>query len=444
MAIVTPSARSYERVTGRWVRDFELQTPREWIVYYAKVIIGSPIPWLMWSYVVVAFLSRAGVEIAAWGAAVLTFAYIVADRMSSSREFKFFPVGGDIFLLGYVLIGALSALWGDSVGEGLANLGGVRWAILLYLLTYCWELFPGLNRVFALLLLSACCAGIYGIWQHFTGVDLIRGAALASAPVPKSIYFIPRGFFSTPEIFGTMMAMVAPFPIAAYMLADRKESRIKRYAALGAGLFLLLCVFWTYRPGLWMAAFAGVVVTVLMQARHFIGLILAFAAFVSLVLVATYDSADAMFDAVQVAEEARAERQRAQINTQVGLWQANPWIGVGRKAQDVATYDPGTGNVYFQVLAQSGVIGAGFYLLFILGFLLATYRIFQEIPGSHYWHRVLAAGALASQISFHLSGLFWSTLTESLAVNLFVLISSATCYLIEHYSRGLVTDDESL
>lgn len=444
MAIITPSAKSHERVTGRWVRDFEFQTPRDWIVYYAKVIFGTPIPYLMWSYVIVTFMSRAGSEIAAWGCAILTLIYIAADRFASSREIKLFSIGGDFFLLGYVIVCASSAFTADTPLDSLASLSGARWVLLLYLMTYCWELFPGLNRVFALLFFASCSACLYGIWQHFTGVDLIRNAELPSAPVPSSIFFVSQGFFSTPEIFGTLIAMAAPYPLAAYLCAHRKDPQFKRYAFLGLGLLLLLGVFWTYRPGLWAAALGSVLVATFMQPRRLFGVLLAVTVFFSAVILVSYESTNAFIESVQLSEESRSERQREQINSQVELWQTSPWLGVGNKAQSMTNYDPGTGNIYFHLLAQTGFLGLGFYLLFILGLLLGTYRIFNEIPASHYWHRVIVVGTLASQIAFHISGLFWSTLSEAIAVNLFVLIVSATCYIIEHYSRGLVTDDESL
>ena len=64
--LVTPSAKSHERITGRWMRDIEVQTRKEWAIYYLKQIIGTPIPYLIWAYAALAFFSRAGIEIAAW------------------------------------------------------------------------------------------------------------------------------------------------------------------------------------------------------------------------------------------------------------------------------------------------------------------------------------------------------------------------------------------
>src|SRR4051794_22891335 len=107
--LVTPSAKSHERISGRWLRDFDIRTRKEWFVYYYKQIIGTPIPWLLWAYAVLAFLTRAGVEMAAWLCAILTFFYVIGDRFTSSKEFRFFRVGADFFLLGYVIIGIICA-----------------------------------------------------------------------------------------------------------------------------------------------------------------------------------------------------------------------------------------------------------------------------------------------------------------------------------------------
>jgi len=448
MIIATPSAKSHERVTGRWIRDLQVKSPREWAIYYIKMAVGTPIPALLCGYATLAFVSRAGLELASWSCAILTMIYILADRMngpqSGQREFKFFRVGCDLFLLGLVLVGVSTAFSTEAGGDILTSLGGLRWILLLYAMTYCWELFPGLNRVFTFLLGAASLAAVYGIWQHFTGLDLIRNQELPAAPVPGTVLFTPVSFFNTPEHFGTLIGIALPFPIAAYLLDERRSSRLPRYGALALTLLLSLSVLWTYRPGMWLAAITGAVINILMASRHAFKLLLASAAFVAAVLLLSYGSPEDLLNAVDQTEAVRAEQQRLQINTQVQLWEKSPWIGTGRSPLEAANYDPGTGNVYFQVLAQVGLLGVVYYMFFILGFLLATYRIFQEIPKSHYWHRVLVAGSLASQISFHVAGLYWSTLSEAMVFNLYVLIVAATSYLIQHYSRGIVTDDHAL
>ena len=442
--LVTPSAKSHERVTGRWIRDIQASSRRDWFIYYAKIAIGTPIPWLLSAYVILNFISRAGLEIAAWSCALLTALYILADRFSQNRELQLFRVGSDFFLLGYVIVGLIAAFSAPSLGEGIATLGGVRWVLLLYLTTYCWELFPGINRIYFLLMGVACLSCCYGLWQHFSGLDLVRDTTLLGAPATGHVYFIITAFFNTPEAFGTLLATLLPLPAAAFLLNDDRNFKNVRWLALACLTLMMIALFWTYRPGLWMAGLVGVAITMLLHGRHQFALLSWIIAILMAVAFTTYGNPEKMLTEVQTTESARAEHQRAQINTQVKLWQESTWTGVGRKATAAADYDPGTGNVYFQILAQFGVLGLAFYFLFILSFLLSTYTIFKEIPSTHYWHRVLISGGLAGQIAFHLSGLYWSTHTEAFAINFFVFLISSIAYISEHYSRGLVPDDSSL
>jgi hypothetical protein len=442
--LTTPSAKAHERVTGRWVRDIKVDSKLEWFVYYSKMIVGSSVPFLMLAYAMVAFISRAGVEIAAWAAAALTVIYIALDRFGRTREFSFFRIGADFFVLGLVLVAVITAATSDNFSDALGSIGDLRWVVLLYAISYCWELFPGINRVFFCMIAGAVAAASYGLWQHFTGVDLLREAALLDAPSPRGPYFIPTGFFGTTEVFGTVLAMVLPFPVAAFLLTDPRDSLRDRYLPMAIAFILILAIFWTYHPGIWLAASTGFVVSLLMLGKQGFKFVMTVLAFLLVTTFVIHGSPTELFEKVEVAQNRRAEKQREQINAQVALWEQNNWVGVGHKATEAATYDPSTGNAYFFVLAKSGVLGATFYLLFLLAFLLSTYRVFQEIPRTHYWHRTLIAGALGAQLAFHVAGLYWVTLAEAIVVNLFVLILSSFSYLTEHYGRGLVSDDISL
>jgi hypothetical protein len=370
---VTPSAKAHERVTGRWLQDIKVETGRDQFVYYVKMAVGTPVPWLFSALVILSFFSRAGSEIAAWLCTLLTLTYVVADRVSKTREFSFFRVGSDIFLVGFLIVTIIGSFMASSPSDMLATLGDARWVLLLYALAYCWELFPGLNRIFFLMLAAASGLALYGLWQHFTGLDLIRSLSLADAPVKSRAYFIPTGFFSSAEIFGTVLATVIPFPAATFLLSDRKDEWYERWFPLGLTLLLGLAIFWTYRPGLWLAAFVGVAFTLLMKAKSWFTLLASGAVFFLVVILITYGgSPSEMLDGVQRSETVRAEHQREQINTQTELWKKAPWVGVGHDAVRAVGYDSSTGNVYFQLLAQTGILGAAFYLFFIVAFLLIS------------------------------------------------------------------------
>ncbi len=443
-SLVTPSAKSHERVSGRWIRDLKAESSREWAVYYAKLVFGTPIPWLLIIAAAALFTSRAVLEISSWSLAALTTIYIFVDRFSKNREFHFFRVGYDFPLIGFVAVG-IAGIFSVSTGaDALESVGHLRWVILIYMFAYCWELFPGLNRVFGILIGFAVAASLYGIWQHFTGEDLLRNLALQSAPVLHSAFFCASGFFRSPETFGTILAVLLPIPAATFLQADRRDLRSVKWGALLITLIMSLALFWTYRMGIWLAAGIGVIVVTILQSVRPFMLIAALGILIFSAIVFTQESPEFFAREMQSSEMKRADLQRAQINRQVDLWQKNLWIGTGLQSTETESFDPAIGNVYFTILAQSGIAGLALFFAFIGGFLMSTYRVWQEIPRTHFWHRVFVSGGIASQVAFHASGLYWSTLNEAHTMILFVLLLASICYINEHYTRGLVPDDYAL
>jgi hypothetical protein len=441
-SLFTPSAKSHERVTGRWVRDIQAADKNEWTIYYAKLAFGTAVPWLMTLLAASIFVSRAAAEVAAWAAASLCAFYILADIFSRTREFRFFRVGSDLMLLGVFAIGLAGAFSAGSIERGADAVGGLRWIPLLYLLTYGWELFPGLNRAFGAMAAVAGAAAILALWQMFAGVDIATGHALSAAPIAGRHFFAATGFFDSPEALGTALAVFLPLPAMAFTLSDRRAWL--RWGSLALTGLVAMGIFATFRPGLWIAGGAGIFVALVMPGHRRWAILLALAVVAGAASVALQASPDELYGGVAREHAARASKQREQINEQVQIWSKNPWIGAGLQSVDAAKLDATVGNVYFQILAQTGALGLSFYLLFCLGFLLSAYRILQEVPRTHYWHRVLVSGGIAGLAAFHVAGLFWFTLSEALSANLFCFLAAALSYVHEHYSRGFVPDDYSL
>ncbi|MBX9769554.1 MAG: O-antigen ligase family protein, partial [Bdellovibrionales bacterium] len=145
------------------------------------------------------------------------------------------------------------------------------------------------------------------------------------------------------------------------------------------------------------------------------------------------------------------------------VWKANlqmfydhPWfgIGLGQNEARLGEYYQRLGvqsefgghahNNYFQYLATTGIIGFACYMIFILTLLLATQRLWSEIPRTHFWHRVIALGALGAQVSMHVGGLTQWNFGDAEVNHMFVFIAAVILYLNERYGRGIVPDDYAL
>ncbi|MBN8539637.1 MAG: O-antigen ligase family protein [Deltaproteobacteria bacterium] len=470
----TPSARRREHVRGRWSYSADLSIGREKTIHAFKQILGLPIPWLMVLLPVLLATSRAATEIASWGLAILTLFYIATDSFARNREFQFFRLGPDISLAACLFAGILSIVSSmaiaansasaslDTLGLLLEGLGHLRWIPLLYLFVYAWELFPGLNRIIVALVGTVTTVAVLAWIQHFQGVDWLTGESLVRAPTGEIPYYVPRGFLGSTEALATLFACTLPFPVAAACLR-REGDETDRVTWIGFGLAVViaLALVFTYRPGLWWAGGAGALALLLFPGDRRLKLLASIAVAIAAVWFLLFFAFDfgaktpaaSVWTMINVEEAKREEVHRAQMNSLVTVWETSPLLGVSgsvsdldslasKRTSDAARYE--SVNIYFLMLARSGIVGLVLYLAFVLHHLLNTLRLFHEIPESHHRHRVLAAGCFASQCAFHVAGLFWSTMTEAFSMNLFILVGSMSLYMTEHYAHGLVPDDNAL
>ncbi len=455
--LVTPSAKSHERVTGRWNQDIKANTKQDWSSYYVKQIAGTPIPWLITVFLFLTFISPLVNDVIAWICALLAVIYIFADRFSRTKEFALFPIGVDVAAGVFITVLVINALF---IGhEGLTGLLTFRWLLLPYFFSYMLELFPGLNNMFQILFGAGMFAAVYGVIQHFVGVEWISGNKLEFAPLKEFSYFCVTGFSQYPEVFGSLLAMILPIPVCCYLAAERRNSKALRGLSLLLSFSVMLVIFWTYRPGIWISSLGAVLICLIIHSRRHLKFVMGMMLFFAVVVGITYQNPSAFWHQIKDRESLRAAVEREHINDLFSQFVQNPFFGIGIHAAPDFTRNfsssETTGsdrtslkeletNVYFELLAQIGVIGTCAYFAMILPFLLFSYRLFQEIPASHFWHRVIAASMTAGQVSFHLSGLYWSTLSHSTLTNLLAFYMAVAAYLHYHYMKGLVPDDYSL
>ncbi len=474
----SPSARRREHIRGRWNYKVDLSIGQEKTVHALKQVLGVPIPWLMVLLPVLLATSRAATEIASWGLAILTLFYIATDSFARHREFQFFRLGPDLSLAACLFAGILSIVSSmaitagsassslDTIGLLLEGLGHLRWIPLLYLFVYAWELFPGLNRIVVALVGTVSAVAVLAWIQHFQGIDWLTGESLVRAPTGDIPYFVPRGFLGSTEALATLFACALPFPVAAACLRrEGDETDRVTWIGFGVAVVIALALVFTYRPGLWWAGASGALALLLFPGDRRLKLLSSIAAAIAAVwflLFFAFDFGTSSSTAAPTAhvwnlikdDEARREEvHRAQMNSLVTVWESSPLLGVSGAVSDLDSGSPQPSaeaaryesvNIYFLILARSGIVGLVLYLAFVLHHLLNTLRLFHEIPESHHRHRILAAGCFASQCAFHVAGLFWSTMTEAFSMNLFILVGSMSLYMTEHYAHGLVPDDNAL
>lgn len=444
--LATPSAKAHERVTGRWNRNIVVENSRDRFFYFLKHIAGTPAMWLLPIFIITLFVSRAALEISTWGFAACVLIYIVADGFSKTKEFTSyrFGSGSDFALIGFFLTAVIGTCVMVPWPETINGLLAIRWIILAYIFIFGLDLFPGLNRLYFIMIFGALVLSGYGFFQHFAGFDQVRGGNLTLEPFKDHAYYQVIGFFSSPRVMPTLLAMAIPFPAAAYLFAEKRISATVRFSLLPVICVLSLALMWSYQPGIWVAGFAGVVALAILQFRRMFSLFGSVAVFIIAVLFIAYGSPQNFSEQLKPQEEVAAATQRQELGKQLNAFSEAPFLGNGTGSSTTEKMNRDFGSVYFQLLAETGVVGIIFFFVFVLGSLLTAYRLLQEIPNSYYWHRTIVAGTMGSQIAFLAAGLHWPTLREPLVTYLFIFELAVISYVTEQYRRGLVSDDYAL
>ncbi len=494
----SPSARRREEIAGLWNYEVDMNSTREVLLHWLKQFVGSPVVLLM-SLLPIAFTwSRAVSEIATWTLALLICIYVGLDRGMKNREFNFFRAGLEWSLLAIFALQILSLLLlplGSPLGgndasastsagfarleDWLAGLGAMRWVPLVLIFTYAWDLFPGLNRVLQIFIGAGLSLVLVAVVQSLIGWDPFSMGAIESAwsagANEASRVFVARGPLGSPEILGTMFAILLALTTAAACLKGPRDERPwLTWVGFVLSLLFLLGLFLTFRIGLWWAGLTGTLSILLFPAERRFKLWTASVALLvglwgSLTWLAPPSAPPNSTETAAASEESlpsftrnlqflllrdasEREAQREQMLKLEKIWESSPFIGrAGDLHAMFAQLEPTevgprreSSNAYFVLLSSTGLLGLFAYLTLIAHLLLKTLRLFQEIPASHHAHRVMVAGLFGAQSSFHVAGLFWSTLHEATVMYMFALLVSVLIYMTQHYEQSLVSDDASL
>ncbi len=456
----TPSEKAHYTISPKPPRAQKNLQEESILILWAKRIIGTPIPPLLLLYSIALLTSISAIEILGGIIVTLTLFYMLLDTLGKRREFKFFMIPGFFSLIGFIIIVYL----GLVINAPEANIWGyfhIHWVAYLFVFPYTLFLFPGLNRIFTLLIVAATIISIYAIIQHFTGLDLNYLMGLRDVPVTLPArhsdgnFYSSRGFFSHYLSYGYVYTLVICFSIAALLLGKKQTILFKTMTALSCLLIGFSLVF-TYGRGVWMAACAAVLFMALYISKRIFFLVLS-----SLlgVFILMYSTSNTFSDRFDTFLSTTYSSNKVRIN----IWKANmamfadhPWIGIGYKQNHFRTaeyyeklgikekfiYD--SHNNYIETLATTGILGFLFYMLFILSFLFANHQLLMKIPKTHYWHRVFALGILGGQIAIHVGGLTIWTWGDSEMYHIFVFLLSCMAYMYERYSNEIIPSDHSL
>jgi O-antigen ligase len=280
------------------------------------------------------------------------------------------------------------------------------------------------GRLVRLLVLIATAVAVYGIVQHFTGIDLYR--TLAGREIEIKPYehdatrFAVIGFFPSYLTFAHSMMIPLGFALGA-LFAPTPGLLPRTVGGVSALLIGVSLVLSTAR-GAWLAAAAMLVA---------VGLLVRWRVWLALVAVACAVAAALVLAVPGLRQEGRSIVNSVANAGRVQIYAANlelirdhPLLGVGfgnyrHAARTYYDRHPGADrrshahNTFLQIAAEAGALGLAAFCYLCGSILVGGWRLLQRAARESQELWAPAAGAWLGVIAFLVGGLTQHTFGDS-------------------------------
>jgi len=261
----------------------------------------------------------------------LAMIFVIID-IFAERKFKLKP-HPDIFaffILLFVIWSIISALVNPTPLNSLIALKEEWLFLMIPLIGYLCRDEKILRKCLVLFGISVAVISLYGIFQHFTGIDFYHGTPLHEV-VPGSHGYRARGFFTHRMTFGIYYAVASMMLLGLAPFVENRKTKILFYIGFGAAA---LASIFSYSRGAQLAILAGVMLFVLWPGRKSWK---APAALISLMVVVTIFAAPGIQKRYSDIVDIELNSEYKWGGTRLLIWEAsagmiadNPVFGVGQ------------------------------------------------------------------------------------------------------------------
>jgi O-antigen ligase len=222
-----------------------------------------------------------------------------------------------------------------------------------------------------------------------------------------------------------------------------------------------LAAVWCYGHSAWIATLAGLITVAAFVGRRYVVILSILAAIFTFSAFKISPEFHEHVVNIFSDPDMNANDRRDLWHANLKMFEDNPWIGVGLGRNEfrlpefyekikISKSTVGqpiiaqSHNTYFQLLATSGFLGFACYMIFILLSLLMTLRLWNEVPQTHFWHRVFVLGSLATQVAACSGGLTQWNLGIPEVNHVFIFVLAWTLYIGHRYGKDIIPDDFAL
>ena len=282
----------------------------------------------------------------------------------------------------------------------------------------------------ALTTLIVCLDGLY---QYFSGIDLIRGKKLILNDYLRRI----SASFVHPNSFGIFLFMVSS--ILGATVFSFGTGLKKRFLFLIPFLMSIYCLFLTRSRGAWLSFSVSFFIIALLKSKKAVLIVLLLLGF-AFILMPT-SAKDALKDSFDLSSGTSWERVMLWKGT-VRMIKEHPVLGFGINtySRNFPAFKPKeysdlrySHNCYLQMASETGIPGAILFILFLSAVLMSCLKgIFKMVKDTR---KDVAIGLFACLIGFIL-GAVVDTHFYALTLSVFFYVLFGFCFALTHYAEN--------
>lgn len=374
----------------------------------------------------------------------LAVAGMAWELLVEGKKFRRTPF--DVPVLCFLAVTLLSAVLSGEPLRGLRQFAG-SWTVAgLYLMARYGGDELLLRRLLKVLFWPALIVAAYGIFQHLTGIDVLRPhSPLASLPFAGTTVFFPRGTFNHYQTFSNVFFLLFSLSLALSLHdAGGKDRLLWR-----AGLVLMsVAMVLTFTRGIWLASLLSLIIVAFLSfsLRKATVLLVAAGAVVAVALFAAGPGISARARSIFVMDQ-NVERLML-WETTWNMIRDNPRLGVGvgnyqrvqegydRPAVAMEMTRSHSHNNLLQVTVERGLFGLFiflwiWYLVVKKGF-YSLWKLRRE-GGLTFG---ITLGSLAGLLGFFADGIFQNNFGDTEVVIFFWLLVGIIAAAAGEEERG--------
>ncbi len=364
-------------------------------------------------YFIALTCSVSGMEIFGWGIVLFFFIFKWAGGPA-----KLYKTGLELPIFGFILAVFLSLVAnGVPINNFVYDMGRVRNFVLLLTFSYSFQVIPKLRRLLIIFVVSSTLVGIYAIWQHFSGTEILWRGRFLDAISEGAKRYASNGFFGLSIYFAHSATMWTTVPWAALLLSSKgrgPREKILFAMALAINFAAVIC---TFKRGAWLSLLVALPLMSFYVQKKWITRSIFGVLGVFLILFCVSDNirlrALSTFDNTSFSNGQRLNLWAANIQ----MFKEHPLLGVGFIENEPLSkiyYEKlnipngligHAHNNFLGILSSTGLVGFFFFLWFIAAAMIAAHKTYLELPHEKYWARVIVLSSIGAQWVFHIGGL---------------------------------------